>query len=674
MQAFPPAAMHVFAEHEVDESPLPIPVVPKLDIAGVHVIQSFAETPEMSTVIASDNEIAVTFRSEALTMREIPSTGKVAPAKYNGSLTERTSENAKMKLVLTPRSKVKLSDAFRNYQKSSFPSIKNLPAPKSAAVITPESPQNQVSEYLGTSEFRKMNAALSKEGRRKIQISKMRSSDAVISVSERVGFTTDFRDLSLHTKRFLETMDHMKSKDAMRTEDDRRRLAYARNEKNKCAISGEDVEKFFHKATTLACASDSVYVRRDAAQAVATLMVSSLPSDVLMSQPESLSGMLDLFESDKIDASVKLKVLNSFAAIVEDDRYKLLTLQQHALFQRFLDLDHKRSKSFANGKAQVLSAMACTLDNSLKDEFQLQGGFNQMCQMIEDARDVQVIENLIPGLECLLCDPHDAKLLHWTPSCIQDIVKIASCDFPRVRITALNGIVNCCKSIHGKVQQQMSGIRDTSSHYQKLLSDLDPIDVRTINPEGIGEYMFRLKALKSLLASSSDPVTSMREMLPLLLKFIQTNPESLMHDITLLAKKSIKTDSMFEDNLVIEVAFARLIRNGALVICPKYSKGGSNSLEKSGSTSSRRVTVTAGIDSESSKGKKGSASENQTPRNIDASPNQINKLKAEEVSESEHICSHILAQALEILAQIFNYENGASAVALFLFFCSHLWV
>ena len=143
-----------------------------------------------------------------------------------------------------------------------------------------------------------------------------------------------------------------------------------------------------------------------------------------MSQPESLSGMLDLFESDKIDASVKLKVLNSFAAIVEDDRYKQLTLQQHALFQRFLDLDHKRSKSFANGKAQVLSAMACTLDISLKDEFQLQGGFNEMCRMIEDARDVQVIENLIPGLECLLCDPHDAKLLHWTTTCIQDIVKI----------------------------------------------------------------------------------------------------------------------------------------------------------------------------------------------------------------------------------------------------------
>ena len=660
MDATPLAATHG-AEHAI---PGPAPVVPKLDIAGsVAVIQSFAETPEMSTVIAAGNEHAVTFRSEALTIREIPCTSKVAPSKSNGSSTERTAENAKMKLVLTPRSKVKLSDAFRNYQKSSFPSIKNLSAPKSAIVITAESTQNQASE-LGSSEFRKMNAALSKEGRRKIQTSKMHSSEAVISDSERVGFTTDFRDLSLRTKRFLEVMDHMKSKDALRTEDDRRRLAYAKNEKNKCAISGEDVEKFFHKATTLACVSDSVYVRRDAAQAVATLMVSSLPSDVLMSQPESLSGMLDLFESDKIDASVKLKVLNSFASIVEDDRYKQLTLQQHALFQRFLDLDHKRSKSFANGKAQVLSAMACTLDISLKDEFQLQGGFNEMCRMIEDARDVQVIENLIPGLECLLCDPHDAKLLHWTTTCIQDIVKICSCDFPRVRITALNGIVNCCKSIHSKVQQQMSGIRDLSSHYHQLLSNLDPIDVRTINPEGIGEYMFRLKAIKSLLAVSSDPVSTMREMLPLLLKFIQTSPESLQHDVTLAAKKYITADSMFEDNLTIEVAFARLIRNGTLVICPKYFKGSSH-LEKSGSNS-RRATV-AVIDSDQSKGRKGTASENQTPRNFDAPPNLMNRAKAEEVSESEQICSHIVAQALDILSQIFSHDNGRSCASPFAF-------
>lgn len=651
-------------ESGADDSPLVMNTsVPKLDIAAaIPVIQSFADTPEMSAQIVNGSENSVTFRSEASTLREVPFCGKLPSSKCNGSLSERSPEKAK--LVLTPRSKIKLSDAFRNYQKSSFPSVRNLPPAKSAFISATESPKNHVHE-IGSSEFRKLNAALSKDGRRKFQASKVHSNDLTVSVSEKTEFATEYRDLSLNTKRYLEAIDHMKSRDTMRSHDDKRRFAIARNENRKSAISGEDVEKFFHKATTLACSSDSVYVRRDAAQAVATLMVSSLPSDVLMSQPESLAGMLDLFQSDKIDASVKLKVLNSFASIVEDDRYKVLTLQQHALFQRFLNLDHKRSKSFANGKAQVLSAMALTSDCSLKDEFQIQGGFNEICRMIEDARDVQTIENLISGLECLLCDPHDTKALHWTSTCIHDIVKMSACDYPRIRIAALNGIMNCCRSIHLQVQHQMSTLREHCSKYQLLLSELDPIDFRSINPESVGEYMFRLKALRSLLSISNDPITTMGEILPLLLRFIRTNPECLQHEVTLASRKAITADQMFSDNLTIRLALARLIRPGPLVICPKNFKTISGSLEKSGANSARRVTL---LDSDMSKGKK--SSENLTPRSTDAfSSNSFNKAKAEEISEGENIASHILSQALEILSQIFNQGNGKLALNIFTFPC-----
>jgi hypothetical protein len=654
-------------QHGVEESTIVTNImVPKLHIAAaIPVVQSFADTPEMSAQIVTGLENTVTFRSEASTLRDVPCSGK---AIGDGSLSQRSPE--KVKLVLTPRSKVKLSDAFRNYQKSSFPSVKNLSSARAAIIPSTESPRNIVQE-VGSSEFRKLNAALSKDGRRKFQASKIHSNDATVAVSENIGFTTEYRDLSLNTKRYLEAIDHMKSRDTMRSQDDRRRLAIARNEKHKSAISGEDVEKFFHKATTLACASDSVYVRRDAAQAVATLMVSSLPSDVLMSQPESLAGMLDLFQSDKIDASVKLKVLNSFASIVEDDRYKILTLQQHALFRRFLNLDHKRSKSFANGKAQVLSAMAFTSDCSLKDEFQIQGGFNEICRMIEDARDVQTIENLIPGLECLLCDPHDAKTLHWTAACIEDIVKMSACDYPRVRIAALNGITNCCRSIHLQVQHQMSTLREHCSQYRLLLSELDPIDFRTINPESIGEYMFRLKALKSLLCISNDPSATMGEILPLLLRFIRTSPECLQHEVNLAARKSISADQMFDDNLTIRLALARLIRPGPLVSCPKTFKMTSGSLEKSGAVSARRVTL---LETDTPKSKKTPAfSENLTPRGADAYlSNSFNKAKAEEISEGENIASHILAQALEILSQIFNQGNGAR-IFTFSFFMHYLY-
>jgi hypothetical protein len=628
------------------------PVVPKLDIsAAIPVIQQFAETPDMQ--ILSGKEHSVTFRSEANTLREIPLSGKAHSLKSTGSSGVTSPEKAK--LVLTPRSKIKLSDAFRNYQKSSFPSVKNLPPGKSTIATVLESPKNQHND-LGSSEFRRLNAALSKEGRRTIQVSKMKFSDAVVSVSERSVFSTDYRDLSLNTKRYLEAMDHMKSRDIMRSEDDKRRLAVATNEKHKSAVSGVDVEKFFHKATTLACSSDSVYVRRDAAQAVATLMVSSLPSDVLMSQPESLAGMLDLFQSEKIDATVKLKVLNSFAGIVEDDRYKLLTLQQRPMFQRFLSLDHKRSKSFANGKAQVLSAMSFTSDCSLKDEFQIQGGFNEICRMIHDARDVQTVENLIPGIECLLCDPHDTKTLRWTVSCIEDIVKMSSCDYPRVRIAALNGIMNCCRSVHSQVQDQMSNLRNCCSHYHLLLSELDPLDFRTINPESVGEYMFRLKALRSLLSVSNDPIATMCEILPVLLRFIQTSPECLQHESTLAARNAITAEQMFSDSLTVRCAFARLIRPGALVICPKSSKISSQFPDKTGGSSTRRTTV---LDSDPLKSKRlPVVSDNSTPRNLDASPNLLNKSKVEEISECESITSHILAQALEILSHIFNQGHG----------------
>jgi hypothetical protein len=628
------------------------PVVPKLDIsAAIPVIQQFEETPDMQCL--SGKEQSVTFRSEANTLREIPFSGKGHSLKSTRSSAATSPE--KSKLVLTPRSKIKLSDAFRNYQKSSFPSVRNLPTAKSTMATVIESPKNQ-SNDLGSSEFRRLNAALSKEGRRMIRVSKMKFSNAsVVSVSERPIFSTDYRDLSLNTKRYLEAMDHMKSRDIMRSEDDRRRLAVATNEKHKCAVSGVDVEKFFHKATTLACSSDSVYVRRDAAQAVATLMVSSLPSDVLMSQPESLAGMLDLFQSDKIDATVKLKVLNSFANIVEDDRYKILTLQQRPLFQRFLSLDHKRSKSFANGKAQVLSAMAFTSDCILKDEFQVQGGFNEICRMIQDARDVQTVENLIPGLECLLCDSHDAKTLHWTASCIEDIVKISFCDYPRVRIAALNGIVNCCRSIHSQVQNQMSNLRNCCSHYHLLLSELDPLDFRTVNSENIGEYMFRLKALRSLLSVSNDPIATMHEILPVLLQFIQTSPENLQHESTLVARNAITAEQMFSDNLTVRCAFARLIRPGALVICPKNFKVSSQFPDKTGGNSTRRTTL---IDSDAPKSKRLPLSDNSSPRNLDASMNPLNKSKFEEISECESITSHILAQALEILSQIFSQGHG----------------
>jgi hypothetical protein len=645
------------------------PVVPKLDIASaVPFIQDFAETPEMNALIVAGNEHSVTFRSEASTLREMPLSVKVPSAKYNGS-------PEKVKLILTPRSKIKLSDAFRNYQKSNFPSARAPPA-KSGNVTTTaiENPKNPVIQHeVASSEFRKLNAALSKDGRRKFQSSKMNPSNSTVSVSERAGFTTDYRDLSLNTKRYLEALDHMKSRDTMRSVDNKRRLAISQNEKHKSAVSGEDVEKFFHKATSLACASDSVYVRRDAAQAVATLMVSSLPSDVLMSQPESLSGMLDLFQSEKIDASVKLKVLNSFASIVEDDRYKVLTLQQRALFQRFISLDHKKSKSFANGKAQVLSAMTFTSDCSLKDEFQIQGGFNEICRMIEDARDVRTIENLIPGIESLLCDPHDAKALHWSPSCIEDIVKISACDFPRIRIAALNGITNCCRSIHLQVHHQMSSIRNSCSHYKLLLTDLDPIDFRTMSPESIGEYMFRLKALKSLLSVSSEPLATMGEILPILLKFIRTSPECLQHGNTLAATKAITSDVMFRDNLSIRVAFARLIRPGPLVECPKKFKGTSNFLDKVGGSATRRVT---GLDSDLSPRVKKSfaASDNVTPRASDAAPSVLNNSKAEEILESENIAANILAQAIEILAHIFKQGTGTKAFCSFSFsfsFCFH---
>lgn len=637
------------------------PVVPKLDIASaVPFIQDFAETPEMNALIVAGNEHSVTFRSEASTLREMPLLGKLPSAKYNGS-------PEKVKLILTPRSKIKLSDAFRNYQKSNFPSARAPPA-KSGNVTTAtiEHPKNPILHEVASSEFRKLNAALSKEGRRRFQSSKMNPSNSIVSISERAGFTTDYRDLSLNTKRYLEALDHMKSRDAMRSVDDKRRLAISQNEKHKSAVSGEDVEKFFHKATSLACASDSVYVRRDAAQAVATLMVSSLPSDVLMSQPESLSGMLDLFQSEKIDASVKLKVLNSFASIVEDDRYKVLTLQQRALFQRFISLDHKKSKSFANGKAQVLSAMTFTSDCSLKDEFQIQGGFNEICRMIEDARDVRTIENLIPGIESLLCDPHDSKTLHWSPSCIEDIVKISACDFPRIRIAALNGITNCCRSIHLQVQHQMSTIRNSCSQYKLLLTDLDPIDFRTMSPESIGEYMFRLKALKSLLSASSEPLATMGEILPILLKFIRTSPECLQHENTLAATKAITSEIMFRDNLSIRVAFARLIRPGPLVECPKKFKGTSNFLDKVGGSATRRVT---GLDSDLSPRVKKSfaVSDNLTPRASDAAPSILNNSKAEEILESENIAANILAQAIEILAHIFKQGTGTKFFSLFSF-------
>jgi hypothetical protein len=560
-------------------------------------------------------------------------------------------------LVLTPRTKIKLSDAFRNFQKSHFPSVKASPASKFAHSSTDESSKNPASDVT-SSEFKKLNAALSKEGRRKAQsLRTQKSSNSADCVSEMTGFTTDYRDLSLNTKRYLEALDHMKSRDCMRLKDDQRRFAISKNEKHKSAVSGEDVEKFFHKATTLACASDSVYVRRDAAQAAATLMVSSLPSDVLMSQPESLCGMLNLFQSDKIDASVKLKVLNSFSSIVEDDRYKVLTLQQHALFQRFLGLDHKRSKSFANGKAQVLSAMVFTSDCSLKDEFQIQGGFNEMCRMIEDARDVQTIENLVPGLECLLCDSHDTKTMHWTPLCIQNIIKISACDYPRIRIAALNGVMNCCRSTHAQVQLQMSTIRENCPLYPLLLSDMEPIDFRTFNPDSIGEYMFRIKAHKSLLAVSHDSAATMRELLPLLLRFIRTSPERLQHESTLAAKKTITAESMFSDNVTIEAAFARLIRPGKLVICPRKSKG---TLDKSGWHSTRRVT---GHDLDLGKCKK--ASENLSPRTLDTSPKPANKAKTEEITECENITAHILAQAMELLAHIFNQGNGNDAFYVF---------
>lgn len=177
--------------------------------------------------------------------------------------------------------------------------------------------------------------------------------------------------------------------------------------------------------------------------------------------------------------------------------------------------------------------------------------------------------------------------------------------------------------------------------------------------------MFRLKALRSLLSISNDPIATMREILPLLLRFIRTSPECLQHEVTLASRKAITADQMFSDNLTIRLALARLIRPGPLVICPKNFKTTSGSLEKSGANSARRVTL---LDSDTSKGKK--SSENLTPRSADAySSNSFNKAKAEEISEGENIASHILSQALEILSQIFNQGNGKLGLNIFTFPC-----